>query len=273
MRARNASANLGVAIDSILAQTFEDFELLIVDDASSDETSAIAMACAARDRRVQLVRSEVQLGVAGAANLGLREAQGAYVAIMDADDWSLPDRLARQVAFLDAHRHVVICGGAIEVCDSELRTVLPRRYHVEDPAIRAHFFRYSPFAHPTVMFRVDAARQVGGYRAELGRGAEDYDLYFRLGRVGAFANLPETVLKLRTSPNSFSRQHARTIELATIGIRCRAVREYGYRPGLLDVAYSLGQLATVLMPASWRFWTFAWLRSRTTIEHTSEAQA
>jgi glycosyltransferase involved in cell wall biosynthesis len=273
MRARNARGTLAVAIESILAQTFEDFELLIVDDASPDQTADVARAITTRDRRVRLVRSDTQLGVAGAANLGLREARGDYVAIMDADDWSLPDRLARQVAFLDAHRHVVICGGAIEVCDSELRSVLPRRYHLDDAAIRARLFRYSPFAHPAVIFRLDAAREVGGYRTELDRGAEDYDLYFRLGRVGAFANLPATVLKLRTSPDSFSRRHARAIELATIGIRWRAIREYGYRPGLLDVAYSLGQLVTVLMPVSWRFWTFAWLRSRTRIKRTSEARA
>jgi len=272
MRARNAAATLSVAIDSVLAQTFEDFELLVVDDASSDGTSDRVGTYAQRDPRLRLVRSETHLGVSGAANLGLREARGAYVAIMDADDWSLPDRLACQVAILDAHPDVVICGGAIEVCDGDLRPVLPRRYHLDDEAIRAHLFRYSPFAHPAVMFRTEAARQAGGYRADLKRGAEDYDFYFRLGRIGAFANLPETVLRLRTSPDSFSRQHARAVELATIAVRWRAVSEYGYRPGLLDVAYSLGQLATMLMPTSWRFWAFAWLRSRTTVHDTSEAR-
>ena len=272
MRARNAVATLPVALDSMLAQTFEDFELLVVDDASTDTTPDVALTYTQRDHRVRLVRSKMRLGVSGAAKLGLREARGEYVAIMDADDWSLPDRLARQVAFLDENPAVVICGGAIEVCDSELHPVLPRRYHLDDATIRAHLFRYSPFAHPAVMVRTEAARQAGGYRADLERGAEDYDLYFRLGRVGAFANLPETLLRLRTSPDSFSRRHAHAVELATLAVRWRAMREYGYRPGLLDVAYSLGQLATMLMPPAWRFWAFAWLRSRTAVRDTSNVR-
>ncbi|MEI6666155.1 MAG: glycosyltransferase family A protein [Chloroflexota bacterium] len=259
MRARNSEATLSAAIESVLAQTYTDFELLIIDDASTDSTSAIATSYMARDPRVQLIESATHLGVAEAANMGLRQAKGSLIAVMDSDDWCVPERLQLQVSFLSEHPEVVICGGSIEVCDQSLRPILPCHYHLDDRAIRAHLFRYSPFAHSAVMYRKGAALSCDGYRRELTQGAEDYDFYFRIGHLGKFANLAQTLVHLRTSSDSFSRR-SRGLELATFAVRVRAVFEYGYRPSPFEAPYSLALLASTMMPAALRFWLFALLR-------------
>lgn len=260
MRAWNSEATLGAAIESVLAQTYDDFELLIIDDASTDSTRAIATDYMARDPRVRLIESATHLGVAEAGNVGLRQAKGALIAVMDSDDWCVPDRLQLQASFLADHPEVMICGGSIQVCDRSLRPILRRHYDLDDRAIRAHLFRYSPFAHSAVTYRTTAALSCGGYRRELTRGAEDYDLYFRLGRLGEFANLAQTLVYLRTSSRSFSRR-SRGLAFATLGVRVHAVLEYGYLPPPTEAIYSLALLASTVLPAALRFWLFAALRS------------
>lgn len=262
MPAHNAEAYITHAIDSILGQSFSNFELIVIDDGSHDHTRSIADTFAQRDPRVISLRQEGEANIACALNRGIAESRGIYIARMDADDWSYPTRLERQVEFMEVHRDIVVSGGSIEVCDDALRPLNMRTYRKTDTEIRRRLFRYSPFAHPAVIYRAEVAKDVGGYNPSLSP-ADDYDFYFRLGLRGLFANLPDVLLKLRTSRGSLSQSQGGRQERLTIYVRLKAATEYGYTFSGADVAYSLLQYASsFVMPPRAKFWLFNRFRSR-----------
>lgn len=258
--AYNAAQYLTEAVNSLLRQTMSDFELIVVDDCSQDRTPTILRQLARQDSRLIVIRNQQNLKLSGSLNVGIAAARGKYLARMDADDWSYPDRLAKQLALLESQPEVGICGGSMEVCNENLQPRGRRQYHLTDREIRRHLFRYSPFCHPAVMIRTAALRQAGLYRGEF-NPAEDYELYFRLGRVAAFANLPDTLIKYRVIPNSMTTGGLRQMEAQTLRIR----RLYGaaYHWSLLDRAYTwLHDLSLHLVPTSWRFVVFNFLRNQ-----------
>jgi glycosyltransferase involved in cell wall biosynthesis len=267
MPAYNAERYIAQAMDSILTQTLANLELIVVDDGSLDDTAEMVRRYADRDRRVRLLEHEANRNICHALNTGIEAARGAYVARMDADDWSYPYRLERQVAFMDAHPDVGVSGGTIEVCDEQLRPLNRRTYRRTDREIRQRLFRYSPFAHPTVIYRTSAAREVGGYDPALA-DAEDYDFFFRLGRRWEFANLTDLLLRLRTTETSISQARGRRQERLTISIRFKARAEYGYSMSWIDVVYTVLQyLSSFLIPPRFKFWLFNRMRMRA--EHRS----
>lgn len=193
----NAGAYLAPAIDSILGQSFGDFELIAVDDGSTDGSAAVLAAAAARDARVRVIAQE-NAGVAAALNAGIAAARGTYVARMDADDIARPDRFALQIARLKADPDLVALGGQILLIDPEGRAlrqlVLPTAHDAIDAKhLGAHGMG---MCHPTAMIRTAALRQVGGYDAAH-PGAEDIDLWLKLAEIGRLANLEEIVLNYR----------------------------------------------------------------------------
>lgn len=192
----NAQAFLREAIDSILAQTLTDFELLIIDDGSTDGSAAIVRSYA--DARIRLAVSEQNLKLAATLNRGLDMARGDYVARMDADDVSLPARLARQAAFLDAHPDVGLCGTWAASFGSA-------RFSMPNPAapegIRAKLLFDSALVHPSIMLR-RALFDRHGLRYPPLAHFEDYALWQRAARLFPLANLPEVLLRYRVSPQS-----------------------------------------------------------------------
>jgi glycosyltransferase involved in cell wall biosynthesis len=263
MPAYNAERHVAHAIESILSQTFTALELLVIDDGSEDRTAQIVQEYGDRDPRVRLFRHGTNRNICIALNAGIRSARGPYIARMDADDWSYPYRLERQVAFMDTHPEVGVSGGTIEVCDDQLRPLNRRTYRRTDAEIRQRLFRYSPFAHPAVIYRTSAARAVGGYDPSLA-DAEDYDFYFRLGVSWKFANLPDLLLRLRTTDRSISQSRGRRQERLTIATRFKARAEYGYSMSPLDLVYTLLQyISSIVIPPRIKFWLFNRLRGRT----------
>ncbi len=196
----NGGALLEDAVRSVLQQTFGDFELLLIDDGSTDD--AVARVEAMRDARVRVLRQPRNLGLVAALNRGLDEARGALVARMDADDLCRPTRFARQVEFLERHPEVALCGTAIEAFGAIRREA---RFFPADPTeIRTALFFFSPLAHPSVVFRREAfARHALRYRSEF-PGVEDWDLWTRAIRHLEFANLPEVLLDYRVVQGSAS---------------------------------------------------------------------
>jgi len=192
--ARNAGRFIDQALDSVLAQTERDLEVVVINDGSTDDTGERVRAWVARDPRCRMFAAE-GIGPAGALNVALQHARGTLLARMDADDVSLPTRLARQRARFERNSQLVACGTwARTFGDAGSHTWRPP---VADGAIRARLIFDSPLVHPTVMMRrdaLDAFRPV--YRAEFGR-AEDYDLWERLQRRGKMENLPEVLLRYR----------------------------------------------------------------------------
>ena len=192
----NAEAYLREAMDSILAQTLTDFEFLIIDDGSTDGSADVVRSYT--DPRIRLVQSESNLRLAATLNRGLDEARGEYVARMDADDISLPDRLARQAAFLDAHPDVGLCGTWAEAFGGA-------RFSMPNPAdpegIRAKLLFDSALVHPSVMLRRRFFDRHGLRYPPLAH-FEDYALWQQAARLFPLANLPAILLRYRVTPQS-----------------------------------------------------------------------
>lgn len=187
----NAERYVAEAIESILAQTFTDFEFIIVDDGSTDGSQSILERYARQDPRIRLI-SRPNTGIVGALNDGLAEAGGKYVARMDADDRCRPDRFALQAEYLETHTDIVALGSYASMIDPNGRLLCPElTVPLDHEEMEASNLRGFPtMFHPAAMIRAHALKQIGGYRQEAWP-AEDLDLWLRLGEAGRLANLPE----------------------------------------------------------------------------------
>ena len=195
------------AIESIRRQTFRDFEFLIFDDGSRDpHTLRELERQAAADRRI-CIQTGAHAGLTRKLNRGLTLAARPLVARQDADDWSDPERLERQVAFLTAHPRLVLCGSNAWTHRHDGRRLWPTRLPETADQIRGAFWRQNPFVHGSTMFRTAAAREAGGYREEFPCG-QDYDFFWRLADARGGANLPQPLYHYRFSSGSVSVQRA-----------------------------------------------------------------
>lgn len=199
---RNGLPYLADALASLRAQTFDDFEIIVIDDGSTDGTARALRR--ARDPRLRVISTRGE-GIAAALNRGLEMARGAYVARQDVDDRSAPARLARQVEFLDRRREIDVlatCASYIDaagrpVDDAWTRLVREQQDPAQEPdAIRALMPLTCCITHGTVMMRADVLRRAGGYRTDA-VPAEDYDLWLRLLPAGRFAKLPDRLYDYR----------------------------------------------------------------------------
>lgn len=204
----NAERYLREAIDSILGQTFEDFELVVCNDGSTDESETILRDYVKRDARVRLLDRSDNRGLIATRNEILAEMNGEYCAVMDADDIAMPDRFERQAAFLDAHPDHVLVGSRILLIDPDGHPMCAlgiKETHEEIDAWHMEGHSGAAICNPTIMMRTQAARDVGGY--EDGTAcAEDYDLFLRLAEVGKLATLPDVLLHYRQHLSSVGYQ-------------------------------------------------------------------
>ena len=199
MAVYNGEQYIREAIDSILLQTFKEFELLIVNDGSTDRTADILNEYS--DPRVKIF-SQSNRGCVAARQLAIKNARGKYLAIMDADDIALPERLKKTAAYLDSHSDVVLVGtGCIirnELTGADRIDIPP----TEDYVLRRCLLRYDPFRDPTNLIRAKVFNKVGGYKIDRGF---DYELYSRLAKVGKLANIGEVLLITRQHAGQFFR--------------------------------------------------------------------
>ena len=199
----NAAPYLARAVESVLAQSFGDFEFLIHDDGSTDDSLKILRDYAAKDARM-IVTTGANEGLAATLNRVIGTARAPLLARMDADDICLPDRFEKQVAYLDANPDCAVLGGCettIDAAGYRIADVRVPRTHEE---IDANNLRgVTSIRHPTVMMRRDAVRHCGGYDPEL-VPSEDLDLWLRVAETGRLANLPDIVLEYRIHGDSIS---------------------------------------------------------------------
>jgi len=219
----NAAAYVEEAIRSVLTQTYDDFELLVFDDGSTD--GSIELIRAIEDTRIRLFESPQNLGYVVHLNEGLRLAQGVYIARMDADDIALPERFAKQVALLNSEPNVVLCGTSYEIFGSRSEVVIVSQ---TDRAIRAWMLFENALAHPTVMFRKSVIEE---HKLRYGpeyMPAEDYKLWYDFSKIGQLRNLPEVLLKYRAHPNQISAsQYKLQVQKATT-IRLLQLTDKGF---------------------------------------------
>lgn len=210
--ARNAAATIARAVASVQSQTLRDWELLAIDDGSKDATRFILIEMAQLDPRIRVLRTKA--GIPGALNAGIAAAAGEFVARMDADDESAPDRLEKQAAFLQANPLIGLVGTRVDFGGDPVKAE-GYALHVEwvnslltPEEIALNRFIESPFAHPSVMFRRHLVHDHGGYRD--GDFPEDYELWLRWMDAGVpMAKLPETLLTWHDLPSRASRNDAR----------------------------------------------------------------
>jgi glycosyltransferase involved in cell wall biosynthesis len=209
----NAAATIDEAVESLLGQTYMNFEVVAVDDGSTDDTAAKLQAWAKRDERLRLIRQE-NTGIIGALNLGLDHCQGAFIARMDADDRCLPDRFQAQVELLQAQEDIALVSCLVEGFPEEsvregFRIYIDWLNRLTTPhEIATELFIESPLVHPSIMARSQSIRRVGGYQE---RGwAEDYDLWLRMHLDGArFAKVERTLFFWREHEQRLTRTDSR----------------------------------------------------------------
>ena len=223
MPVRNGAQWLALAIDSVLAQAFADFELLLIDDGSTDRTPDIVADYAGRDQRVRPVRQDA-LGLVAALNRGIAEARGDLIARLDADDLAKPARLMRQVAAMDANLRLNLLGSWAERIDGAGKPIGTLTPPTDPHMLRDTLARTNPFIHSSVMVRTEAVRRAGGYRAAF-EAAEDYDLWLRLSEQGGIAIIAEPLILYREHGGNVTvRKAARQLFSARLASRAAAAR-------------------------------------------------
>jgi glycosyltransferase involved in cell wall biosynthesis len=206
----NGERFLSEAIESVLAQTYPHWELVLIDDGSRDASFAIAERYAAQDARVRPFRNEQNLGIVKTRNRAFAEAdpRSEFFAVLDGDDVCMPDRLALQVEFLSAHPDHALVGGNTLIIDEQGRVVGRRVYPSAHEDIARVITRYNPIAQPTCTLRRSALAEIGVYDEHYSR-CQDYDLWLRMAARFKIANLPAFTLKYRVSATQGKAVHLR----------------------------------------------------------------
>jgi glycosyltransferase involved in cell wall biosynthesis len=179
------------AIESVLAQTFTGWELIIIDDNSKDDTESIVRKYT--DSRIIYIKNNSPLGISSSRNKGLEKAQGKYIAVLDSDDiWTDKEKLRKQFDFLESHPDYVLIGSNIKIISDTGTFIKNTDFPTEDADIRGNILIANPIPHSTVLFKAEAANKVGGYNEKL-PCVEDLDLFLRLGKLGKMKNFKETM--------------------------------------------------------------------------------
>ena len=239
----NGEKFLKEALDSIVNQSFCEFEFIVIDDHSSDGTAGILDAYT--DRRIVRLRNDINRGPSYSFNRGLKIAQGEYVAKMDADDRSLPTRLAEQVAFLDLQESVGLVGAQVKLIDEGGNILGEWQYPTDPLLIHWALQFYNPICHPVVMYRRALVNQLGGYATNC-RWAEDYDLWIRLSKKAEIAQLPLALLEYRLHGGQITQERFAEMEKSAAAIVRQNINAFWNDPGISDgLIFALRQILGV----------------------------
>ncbi len=189
----NGEKYIKESIDSCLAQTYSNIEILVVDDKSTDSTLEILKGYG---EKITVLPVEKQNGLGNVINIGIRASKGKYIARMDADDIMYPDRIEKQVEYLENNPSCVAVGGQIDIINENSDITGHREYAQNDKDLKKNRFLFQPFAHPAVTLRKSTLEEIGLYPEDMWK-VEDVKLFLILSTKGEFANLPDTVLKYR----------------------------------------------------------------------------
>ncbi len=242
MAVHNGAPWVREAVDSVLAQTAADLELIVIDDGSTDATAELL--AAARDARLRIER-QPRVGLTRSLVRALALARAPLVARLDADDLAVPERLARQCVFLAAHPDVGLLGTGAREVDPSGREVALVRPPEDDAAIRRALIRRNPFVHSSVLMRRALVEASGGYDPAF-EVAQDYDLWMRMSRLTRLANLAEPLVARRLIPGRVSAARDSARLRAEARIRWRAVRSGAYPPWC--AVYALRPALTLAVP-------------------------
>jgi glycosyltransferase involved in cell wall biosynthesis len=246
MPVHNAGAFLSEAIESILNQTYENFELIIVDDASNDLSSSIIKRYKRKyPTKIYTYTLIHALGQSGdpATDFGISKAKGTYIAKMDADDVAVPERLERQVKFLQKNKDIFLVGSHAEIIDRNGKKLGIKQTPVSHKKIYTSFFLYCNVIHPSIMFRNNFSNNF--YKIKFPYFNEYYTFFKLMSQGKRFANIPEPLLLYRIHGNNDTFSHTREKFKSTLRIRAAFIFECGYIPSILQIGTTLLQSIAV----------------------------
>ncbi|MEZ4985668.1 MAG: glycosyltransferase [Saprospiraceae bacterium] len=226
MSVYNGEKFLQAAIDSILAQTFSDFEFLIIDDGSTDNSVSIIQTY--QDHRIRLVLNDVNKGLTPTLNIGLGLAKGRYIARMDADDIAHPSRLQRQYEYLQSHPKTVLVGTNSDIINLDGKVTGHWSFPQKDEELRVWLLFRSVFVHSAAMFKKEVILP-DGYDTSFAT-AQDYGLWVNLAKKGKIANLPQTLLQYRKHGNAISTRSLHNQLDVTRTLQMRQLADWGIVP-------------------------------------------
>jgi glycosyltransferase involved in cell wall biosynthesis len=216
----NCDQYIGEAIQSILNQTYRDFELIIIDDGSTDQTTTVIRSF--NDNRIRLINKEQNQGLVDSLNRGLELAQFDYIAIMHGDDIASQDRLEEQVLFMETHPEIICCGSWINILGTE--KVI--QYPANSDEVHVGMLDGNIIAHPTVMLKTNTIKSHHlQYNPEYHYGAEDYEFWQQLMKVGRITNIPKVLLQYRLHNSQKSELYKQRIIAYTEHIRTRFLND------------------------------------------------
>lgn len=223
----NATRYIREAIESILSQTYGNFEFILIDDGSTDETLSIIKAYAQLDNRI-VVLEKKNTGISDSLNIGLNIANGEWIARLDADDIAFPDRLEKQLNYVEINKDVVLLGTGCITIDENGKEIRKYVYPKKHRSIMAWMEAFkSPFPHSSAFFNKEIVQELGGYNNTL-NGAEDIDLWLRIGLSGNVSCLREPLIKLRKHSDSITHNNEMLIVLSHAALLCHYLRNAGY---------------------------------------------
>ncbi len=267
MTAYNAAEFVLQAVESIQNQTYANWELIIVNDGSTDGTSKILTKLAKNDKRILLISCRKNRGASVASNLGLSKAKGQFIARMDSDDISMPDRLVKQVRFLQSHPEVIVVGGQCELIDREGENIGMKNFPTQHKDIYEALYQYNPIQHPSLMVNTKMLGKLKiTYHADV-LLAHDLEILFNLAQHGKLANLNNVILQYRIHTDSLSLRHPKETFKHTLLVRKMARQKYGYEPSKRAVVvHSMQKLIMSVIPSIVVYPLFRMIRMRSVME-------
>ncbi|HUV42351.1 MAG TPA: glycosyltransferase [Patescibacteria group bacterium] len=257
----NAGNFLLEAIESLQNQTYQNWELIMVDDRSTDNSWEILKNLTKEDKRIKIYQVKKHCGVAFAANLALKKVKGDLIARMDADDISLPWRIEKQVKFLQNHPETIALGGQCELINQEGETIGKKEFPLDNAKIKKMIFWSIPLQQPTLIVNRKLLPKNFKWYEKKFNVAEEVELLFKLFQYGEVFNLPETVLLYRIHGKNTSLQNPKRTFLLTFKTRIKAISKYSYQPTISGFFLNLIQFfLIILLPNKWIFPIYSFLR-------------
>lgn len=247
MSAFNEADFVREALDSILAQTYQDFEVIVVNDASTDTTGAILEEYAQNDPRIMVLHNRRNMRMASSVNKAMKHARGRYIVRMDADDISLPTRFETQLNYLEKHVQTVAIGSQCYTIDENGHVTGEKLFPLNHAQVYDYIYHFVPVQQPSMMIARHRLPKNFVMHSTTCRIGEEIELLFKLFQYGKVENVPQKLLKYRIHAHNTSFQNVKESFTNTFRFRFQAITRYGYQPSLSGITYSLCQAAALLL--------------------------
>lgn len=231
----NAEKYIKESLESILNQTYAKLEIIVCNDGSTDKSVNIVQQY--KDNRIKIMDAPQNAGISSTLNRGVRACTGKYIAIMDADDWSYPERIEKQVQLMENNPDVVLSSGDMDMCDEKMVYKTTRKYPLTDKEIRKVLLKYDPIVHAACIWRRDALLKTTLYPLYVKNTCHDYCVIFQIAEYGKFQNLPISLIKCRIRDNSVTGNKTRQTQLFSTYFQIKAIVEQNFKPTKSDVFF------------------------------------